>query len=151
MQSNWLAATNFERMHEVVSAINTLEIHAKLTLAGVDDPTPAPEIESARKHLLLFLDQLAAAVEDAETAANGRIVSSDPRLSELAHRQLARSEHGNSQARSGAMSPTALHELISVGDEGNPRKIVPELERLRTLVEEHMQADVDGILGDESW
>src|SRR6266511_3057482 len=89
MQSDWLAATNFERMHEVVSAINTLAIHAKLTTAGVVDPTPGPEIEAARKRLLVFLDQLGDAVEEAESAAGGPVVGSDPRLTDLTYRLLA--------------------------------------------------------------
>ena len=151
MHGDWLAATNFERMHEVVSAINTLAIHAKLTLAGIVDPTPGPQIASSRERLAGFLDQLSDAVEEAEATDSGVIVGSDPRLSELTHRFLTSSGQGNQGIRSRVTSPAELRALVRAGSEDSLRRIVPELERLQKLIEEHMQADVADILGDESW
>ncbi len=151
MQSDWLAATNFERMHEVVSAINTLEIHAKLTGAGIADPTPAPEIESARHQLLVFLEQLASTMLNARTTGNELAVGTDPRLRELTHRLSGRGGQRDERSHPTTVSPGEISELIRIEDEESLRNAVPKLERLRMLIEEHMQADVAGILGDESW
>ena len=151
MQSDWLAATNFERMHEVLSAINSLAIHTKLTLAGVVDPTPGPEIDAARARLLAFLDRLSAVVEEAESATTGVIVSGDPRLRDLARRLLMEGRDSDPRAGPSDVSPGRLRDLIEAGDLENLRRAVPGLERLGSLIEEHMQADVAAVLGDESW
>jgi hypothetical protein len=37
MSEKWMAVENFERAHEIISAVNTLSIHTKLALAGMDD------------------------------------------------------------------------------------------------------------------
>lgn len=54
MTSDWVAATTFEQTHEVLFAINTLSIHAKLMTAGVEDPAPDSEMERARARLLIL-------------------------------------------------------------------------------------------------
>ena len=49
MKNDWLTASSFERTHEIVSAINTLSIHAKLVLAGIDDSTNQEEVEKLKQ------------------------------------------------------------------------------------------------------
>ena len=45
MTGDWLAAANFEQTHDLVSAINTLSIHAKLALAGAANTGDPAEVE----------------------------------------------------------------------------------------------------------
>jgi hypothetical protein len=99
----------------------------------------------------VFLDQLAEAVREAEATTNGVVLGSDPRLSELTLQFVASGGQGAQRGRPRVASPVELRELIGGGDEASLRRMVPELERLQKLIEEHMQADVADILGDESW
>jgi hypothetical protein len=58
VNSDWLTASSFERASEIISAINLLSIHSKLTLAGVDDPADPFDIGEARAKLVAFLAEL---------------------------------------------------------------------------------------------
>src|SRR5215469_13484206 len=89
MTGDWLAAANFEQTHEIVSAINTLSIHAKLVLAGADYTGEAAEIQQARARLLSFLERFGSLLQDIEGSQEGTIVGADPRLRELAAQFLS--------------------------------------------------------------
>ena len=143
-----LDCPEFEQAHEVISAINTLSIHAKLLLAGVDDSSRNAELDKARECLLDFLGRLQAVVTDAEKHQNGAIVGTDPRLGQLAQRFL--SQKGKWPRPSGLYTASlpeacALIRSDSLQDE---ERLIGFLRDLRSLVEEHAHADIVGILGE---
>jgi hypothetical protein len=148
MKSDWLAAASFERTHEVVSAINTLSIHAKLALAGVADPTPSTEIEQARRRLLEFLGRLEAVLKEAEQDEDGTIVGTDPRLGDLALQLLGGPARGDRRPPPSALPLAAVAPLVQSDRPDDLRRVVPYLQELRTRIEEQMHADVAGILGE---
>jgi len=147
MNSDWLAAASFERMHEIVSAVNTLSIHAKLTLASVADPSPEMEIRKARKRLLDFLQRLEAALEGIQQSADGAVVGTDPQLGELAL-QFLHVGAGGRRGSAPALAMATLPDLIRSNRGEDLSRLVPYLDELRALVEQQTHADVTGILGD---
>src|SRR5438046_8236525 len=89
MKNNeWLTAESFEQAHEILSAINTLSIHAKLTLAGVNDAPREKEVREARTCLLKFLERFEIVVQGAEQRGDGRALGVDPRFGQLAGKFL---------------------------------------------------------------
>lgn len=149
MKSDWLTAASFERTHAIVSAINTLSIHAKLTLAGVADPTDAAEIQQARARLLTFLDEFDALLKDTEGNQGGIIVGTDPRLSELALQYLHEKRHLPRRAPLYDLSLRQLGDLIRSEQKDNLPHLVACLQALRSLFEQHGHADAVDVLGDE--
>lgn len=130
-RNDWLAASTFEQAHEVASAINTLSIHAKLLLDGVDDPTPIDDVQKARRRLSSFLGRLQAVL--GESGSTGVVIGADPQLGDVAGRFLSRQvrEHGTREA---PRLLTELPTLIESDREEDLPRLVAGLQELRTLV-----------------
>ncbi len=148
MNYDWLAAANFERAHEILSAVNTLSIDAKLRLAGVASPRAPADIEKARDRLLAFLRRFESLVSEAERDPGGTITGTDPRLGGLAV-QYVTARRGR-RGRSGffAMPPGRVGELLLSTDPGDLAALVECLRDIRALMERHIRDDVAGIVGD---
>jgi hypothetical protein len=147
VKTDWLAASRYERTHEILSAINLLSIHAKLTLAGIDDPASDIEVQQAREHLLAFLSRIEAVLKKAEQE-HGAVVGTDPQLGELALRFLAGRPGGSRRSRSPGLPLATLADLVRSERPDDLEALVPFLERLRALVEEQTHTDVVTIPGD---
>src|SRR2546425_1178501 len=81
MTDEWLAASNFERTQKVLSAINTLSIHAKLTLGTICAPAAPSDIEPARQLVTRFLAQIQAPLGTAASEDNQMVYGTAPHLS----------------------------------------------------------------------
>ncbi len=146
--NDWLIAQSFEQAHEVVSAINTLSIHAKLASAGVDDSSRSTEVCKARERVLTFLDRLQAVVEEAEKHRDGAIVGADPRLGKLAKRFLSlKGKWPRAAGLYNASLPQA-RALIQSEAVKDQEELINFLRDLRSLLEQHAHADIVRILGD---
>lgn len=148
MESDWLTAASFERTHDVVSAINTLSIHAKLMLAGIANPAPKEDINAARTCLITFLDNLQGVLQQAEQRHDGTIIGADPRFSELAIRYLAQKQSGSRRATIFNMPLSQCIALVNADQPEQPDKLIEYLGELRALLEQHSHADITGIFGD---
>lgn len=148
MRSDWLAAASFERMHETISAINMLSIHAKLLLAGVDDPTGEGELEGARSRLQTFVNQLQSMLDEVEEEGQGYVTGADPRLSELGLRFLSQRQRKPPSSQLYSVSLERLNSLIASENQDDLNELILYLRELRRLVEEYSHADVSDILGD---
>jgi hypothetical protein len=148
MTSDWLAAANFEQTHELVSAINTLSIHAKLALAGAAYTGDPAEVEQARSRLLAFLDRFGSLLEANESSPDGTIVGADPRLRDLAAQFLSAKRSLPQRSPLYALSLPALRRVIQSERPEDLRELVACLRDLRLLVEQQAYVDVIGILGD---
>lgn len=148
MKSDWLMTSNFERAFGVISAINTLAIHAKLLLAGAHDPTLPDDVHAARSRLESFLDKLQGLVQaaDDETAL---VVGDDPRMAELALHY--RRERRQVPVRSAlyTVSLPELRRLIQSDQPADIPQLIECLDSLRTIVEQNVHSDFAGILGEE--
>lgn len=149
MKNDWLTASSFERMFSLVSAINTLSISAKLKIAEVASPISIHEVEQARSILNEFLSNLQDVMQNAEKEQYGIVVGTDPRLGELALQYMTEQKRLPPRSKLFTLSISQLKELIYSDQSGTLNELIDCLEALRTLIEQHTQADVAGILGDE--
>ncbi len=147
MKNNWLAASSFERTHELISAINTLSVHAKFIGAGIEDGENENEVQRARSGLIAFLERLKI-LFDAVHNQNNAIVGADPRLGELALRFLSERQLLPRRSVLYSQPIDRLKELVQSELTEDMADLVSCLRDLRTLVEQHSYADIVGILGD---
>lgn len=147
MSAEWLSATSFERSHKVLAAINTLSVHAKLSLAGHAAPTDEADIQRSRDDLVQFVERLERTVLQVERAGDGAIVGADPRMVVLANEFLTEKQ---GRPRKSGLYSMRLNEIGALirDTPGDPSALVPVLRDLRELIERHSHADVVAILGD---
>lgn len=147
-RSDWLAASSFERTRDLVSAINTISIHAKLRSVGAGIAVVEEDVRPAREHLLAFLEGLEGLLEDARVHKETAILGADPRVGELALRFAAEQRRVPHTSKLYEMSLDQIRELVVSENPADLPTLIAALEDLRTLVEQHSRADVVGILGD---
>lgn len=148
MNSEWLSTSSFEQMHEVISAINTISIHAKLTLAGVSNPAQETTIEDAKEKLQHFVDRFQNLIQSSEEEGNGTIIGADPRLGKLAARYLSEKNRLSSQTVFNEISFDDLKRLIASDKPEDLSQLIQCLRDLRSLVEQHSYTDVIDLLGE---
>jgi hypothetical protein len=147
MSEEWLAAESFERAHKIISAINTLSIHAKLTIVGVEDTTTPEEIADARQQLSLFLDQFEHIVSEVEKDEEAPLPGVDPRLSSLAQ-QFVSAKHQWPHPALYDMPLKKFEQLLNSERATDLPDLIECLRALRSLMEQHVHSDVVGIFGE---
>jgi hypothetical protein len=148
MKNKWLAATHFERMHEVISAINTLSINAKLRLAGIPNPVDSNELTEARKLLTNFLQHFFKLVGVAEANTREVIIGDDPRIGDLLESFFVEKQRAGDAEGLYNISPEDLQVLIDAEETSKLERLVVCLRDLRLLIEAHSQTDISNLLGD---
>ena len=148
MKSDWLTASSFEQTQDLIAAITTLSIQAKLTLSGQSEVAEADEVEHARERLLDFLQRFQRVLESVETSRDRTAVGTDPRFGELATRYLAQKERRPDRAPLYIISMGELERLVQSQNRDDLPRLVECLHDLRRLVEHHVRADVAGLLGE---
>jgi hypothetical protein len=148
MKNRWLAASNFERMHEIISAINTISINAKLSLTGIQEPVAKSELAKAQELLSDFLSQFYAQLQTTEQNTDGTVVGNDPRLGELLESYLVEKKRSPNASGLYAISPGKLLNLVKTTTMDDFPQLIECLRDLRTLLEQHSQADINNMLGD---
>jgi hypothetical protein len=146
--NEWLAARSFERAHEVISAINTVSMHAKLSARGIADTTRTDEARKARAVLTDFLAKLGTLVAVAQRDPEAVGAGADPRLGNLARRFVAAQKHWPQQSALYAQPAQDLVQLLSSADLHDQERLIGCLRELRNLIEQNVHSDVVGILGD---
>lgn len=148
MSKEWFNAAGFERFHQLISAINSVLIHTKLTLAGVDDTERLGEFEASRKYLLAFLDQFGPIFREIEKDENYVPIGTDPRLNGLA-RSLADLRRRRPRTHSlASVSMDELKQLLEGNRSENAKMVIAYLTDLRGILEQQAHADVVSILGE---
>ena len=151
MSHQWLAAENFERSHELISAINALVIQAQLAQSGKPVATRREDVEQARTRLLLFLQQLAPIVHSIERDEDAPVLGADPRLAALARDFLAARRQSLASALGEVEMERATRLLQPSQLERAPRaerkQVIEFLRALRSLLENNSRADIVGLLG----
>ena len=148
MKSDWMAASSFGRTREIVTAINTISIHAKLVLADVHDPHSDIELGKAREILSSFLTYFGSLLEDAMQNQNGVIIGSDPRLGELAQVFLSERQHLPQKSELFSLPLQKLSDLVNSNKTEEMQELIACLRDLRNILEQHAHSDVVGILGE---
>jgi hypothetical protein len=147
MSTDWLAIQSFQRSQDLLAAINTLSIHTKLELSGLDDGKRAEAAARAREKLAAFLEAFDKIVQQAERADGEALLGIDPRLQQLA-RSFVTAKRNRSRFHSTlfTQSPSKTVGLLTATEERDQRALVECLTDLRTLVEEHIYTDTHQIL-----
>lgn len=146
MTSEWLTAESFERNHRLLSAINTLSIHAKLALAGTANMPNIGNVAQAQAELRHFLDRMAPLVHDVETNQEAPLLGADSRLSSLV-RQYATTR----RRPASVLHKLSIEQVTALLDSQQPaeqNRLIEYLAALRQVVEQHAHADVVGLLGE---
>jgi len=148
MKSDWLAASSFEQTQDLIAAITTLSIHAKLARAGRSDVAGADEVQHAQERLLDFLQRFQRVLDSVETSRDRTAVGTDPRFGELATHYLAQKARRPERAPLYTISIAELERLVQSHNLDDLPKLVEYLHDLRRLVEHQVRADVTGLLGE---
>ncbi len=147
ISGRWLTARSFERGQELVGAVNTLAIHNKLLVAGVDDSARLAAVRQARDVLLAFLERFEAIIALAERDASNVAFGADPRLGSLVQKFLSQRKDVPHRSRLFAIPLDELRRLVSSDDMQDRARLADCLRGLRSLLEEHAHADALGLLG----
>ena len=147
MSIRWLTVQSLQQGQDLLAAVNTLSIHTKLLLAGKLDEDRATAADEAKNKLDGFLEQLEQVVGNGQDAEQP-VLGADPRL-----RKLARSfikARGNRRRFHSQLVKDRLSDVrqLLYSQNGEDRKaLVQCLADLRIIIEEHLQADADKMLG----
>jgi hypothetical protein len=147
MESDWLAASSFERSQEILSAINTLSIYTKLLAARVTYPSCFDEVSAARARILTFLGEIDQLVQDAEGTTDHAVVGTDPRMGDLTRRFLAGRKGLPRRSPLFTLPIGEVRSVIADDDPTRTKDRIACLAELRALVEQHAHVDAVGLLG----
>jgi hypothetical protein len=132
-----------------MSAINTLSIYAKLSIAGISGRTNESKVQNARENLLRFVSQLQVLLANAEKSQDGTIVGADPQFGELAAHYLSEQQKPEPlRAKFYTISLSDFKDLISSHNIDDFPALLTCLRDLRSLVEQNFHSNVVDILGD---
>ena len=140
------AIQSFQENQNLISAINTLSIHIKLKMAGHSDLNTEETIQKSREELCAFLKELSPQVQRAEVD-NKPLLGVDLRRQQFVRRLIAAKHNAR------ISSPFLLNKLeksrqLLHSDVGSDKQtILPFLEELRMLLEEHIASDTEILLG----
>jgi hypothetical protein len=140
-RNDWLVSPSLERSLDIISAINRVSIHSKLHLAGMEETAKDQETEDARKTLTRFLSTLSDLIEKAEGSEDKIAFGADPRLSSLARKFLSNPAEVGGTVFYRPEELKELKVLLEEGDATNLKELVEGLAHLRSVLEQHAQAD----------
>lgn len=147
MSDHWISYQSFIQNQQLLEAINTLSIHTKLKLAGDADRGRSQEVEQATQQLTRFItsfDKLVQQNRDGLTV-NG----ADDRLQQLLRDfYSARNNHQQFRSQLFTDSPSRMLKLMASDAAEDKLALVECLHELRMLIEQHVHADTNTILGE---
>lgn len=149
MSTHWLYIQSFQQNQELLSAINTLSIHRKLTDRGHSDMSKKKAAQQAREILVDLFGKLDKIVQNIENGHRKPVLGVDARL-----RQLAENYVHAKRARGQFCSPFLEYPLSQVGQlfyserPEDRREALKVLAAFRELLEEHISIDTTRLLGE---
>ena len=147
MSNDWLTISSFEQSTDIIDAINILATHTKFILAGVEDPTSDERIDISRNKLGAFLERLQSLLDENTDEPEKSFLGTDPRMAELVQKFIVEQR---TTTRSVHLHRLPINEVLRLLDSENPDKLsdlIGYLSELRTVIEQHVQTDVDRMLG----
>lgn len=147
MSTHWLAIQSFQQSQELMSAINTLSIHRKLTDKGYLDTNRKESAEQARETLVAFFQKLDKIVQNIEDGHRKPIMGVDARFRHLAENYV-QAKRAQSHSPFLELPLSQVRDLCYSGSTEDRGKILAMLTAFRELLEEHVGADAKRLLGD---
>ncbi len=148
MNNTWLAAESFERGQRLIQATNTLAISVKLALAGKHYPERVAGAESAREELRTFLGDFAGWLTEAERAPSRVVTGIDPRMHQLVMAFVSQRRRLPSRSLLYRLPMEHIRALLDAQAPGEMQQLLECLHELRAVLEDHLHADVVGLLGE---
>ena len=147
MSTHWLDIQSFQQSQEILSAINTLSIHRKLTDKGHPDTDRKGAADQARKTLIVFFEKLDKIVQDIEDEHQRPVLGVDARLRHLAENYV-QARRGQSRASFPELPLSQVRDLFYSERSEDCREILKILAVFRELLEEHVNVDTTRLLGE---
>lgn len=149
MSVQWLSVQSFQHSQDILSAINALSIHLKLSAAGVSDEARAEQARQARASLAAFLEELEPVITETESSGNVPVIGANPRLRQLA-KSFVSAKHNRYRFHSELFrsTPSRLKQLLASSKAEERESLLECLAELRVLVEEHVHTDTERVLGE---
>ncbi len=148
MSNSWLAAESFDRGQRLIQATNTLLIQVKLTLAGVQDHERAVAAQRARDELRDFLGNFAEWLAEAERTTTPVVMGIDPRLHQLVTTVVTQRRQWPRRSLFYRLPMEQVRALLDGTTPDEMRQLLECLQELRVVLEDHLHADVIGLLGE---
>lgn len=149
MSSHWLDVQSFRQGQELLSAINTVSIHRKLTAGGYPGTNRIEAAEHARDTLIGFFDKLDKVVGIVEDGHRKPVLGEDVRLLGLAENYVnTKSAHSQSRSPFFEIPLVQVKDLLYSKRPQDRRKLLEILAVFRILLEEHVGADTKWLLAD---
>jgi len=146
MEAKWLSVQSFFRNQRLISAINTLCIHWKLLIEGIDNEEDGDEIREAKILIRDFLSEFDLQVANYERSRLQVLPGVDPRQFELVKRFVSAKRRKDFSSATFKEKPGRVIEMLDAEDTDNLQPLVDALTELRILLEEHNQADVQNLV-----
>ena len=149
MSSHWLHIQSFQQSQELLSAINTLSIHRKLTDGGHTDTNRIEAAEQGKETLIAFCDKLDHVVQNIEDGHRNPVVGVDSRLLRLAENYVD-AKHARGQSASPFFErPLSQVKGLFYSERPQDRsELLAILAAFRVLREEHVAGDTKRLLAD---
>lgn len=147
MSTHWLAIQSFQQSQELLSAINTLSIHRKLTDKGYLDKNRKESTEQATEILAAFFQKLDKIVQNIEDGHRKPIVGVDARLRHLAENYV-QAKRAQSHSPFLELPLSRVRDLFYSENFEDRSKVLAVLAAFRELLEEHVGVDARRLLGD---
>ncbi len=149
MSTHWLDIQSFQQSQELLSAINTLSIHRKLTDRGYPDTSRKKAAEQARETLVAFFQKLDKIVQDIEYGHRKPVLGVDARLRHLAENYVhAKRDRGQSRSPFLEHPLSQIRQLFYSERPGDSREVLKVLAAFRDLLEEQVNSDATRLLGE---
>jgi len=147
MDNQWISFQSFIQNQKLLEAINTLSIHTKLKLASDDDEGRANDVKKPRDKLTLFIQSLDKLIR--QNNGEQAVIGADYRLRQLVQ-DFYSAKNNNLKFRSQLFteSPSRVLGLMKSEKVEDKIALVECLKELRMLIEEHLHADTNAILGE---
>jgi len=147
MSDAWQLAESFERTRHLIAAINTVSVHAKLSLGGIPDPQKKDDVDRAISLLRNFLEKLAGDLSQFDKDSGSPVTGATARANLLAKR-FANSR--NQAPESSPIYATPLPQFIPLLESqsrADQATLISGLQTLRNLLEQLHHADSSEMLG----
>lgn len=145
MSSRWLGVQSFHQSQELLSAINTVSIHRKLTAGGHPDTIRIEAAEHAQETLIAFFDKLDHIARIIEDGHREPVLGTDLRLLRLAENYV-NTKRAHSQSRSPffKLSLSQVNGLFYSKRTQDCQNLLEILAVFRILFEEHVCVNAYG-------
>ena len=147
MSTHWLTIQSFQQSQELLSAINTLSTHCKLTDKGYLDTNRREVAEQAIEILAAFFQKLDKIVQNIEDGHRKPIVGVDARLRHLAENYV-QAKRAQSHSPFLELPLSQVRDMFYSESSEDREKVLAVLAAFRELLEEHVGVDTRRLLGD---